>query len=191
MNLTSTANPSKFGETVTFRAQVTSASGAIPSGQVVFKNNGVVVGTAFLDATGLAKFTTNALPVGTHAITAEYAGTTNFLPSNIGSLSQEVVQSNSRLVLTSSTTSPGVKTTIKIKIGAQSPGSAQVAKPTGQVSVKIDGVDRGTFDLVNGVFNLVLPSGLSAGQHKFVVQYSGDGNFLARTFTVFLTFGSR
>jgi Big-like domain-containing protein len=93
--------------------------------------------------------------------------------------------------LTSSTTSPNVNTTIKVKIGAQSPGSAQVAKPTGQVTIKIDGVNKGTFDLNNGFFNLNLPFGLSAGQHKFVVTYSGDGNFLGGTFTAFLTFGSR
>ena len=158
---------------------------------MIFKNAGVIVGTAFLDATGLAKFTTNGLPVGTHAFTAEYAGTTNFTASNIGSVSQEVEQSNSRLVLTSSTTSPNVHTTITMKIGAQSPGSAQIAKPTGQVTILVDNVDRGTFDLVNGQAKLILPNGLSAGQHKFVVQYTGDGNFLARNFTVFLTYGSR
>ena len=191
LDLTSTANPSKFGQTVTIRAQMSSNSGAIPTGQVVFKIAGVMVGTGFIDATGLATFTTNTLAVGTHAFTAEYAGSTNFSASNIGSVSQVVEQSGSRLVLTSSTTSPGVHTTITVKIGAQSPGSAQIAKPTGQVNVKIDGVDRGTFDLVNGQVKLILPSGLSAGQHKFVVQYSGDGNFVAKTFTVFLTYGSR
>jgi hypothetical protein len=191
MVLTSTANPSRFGQTVTFRAQMSSNSGAIPTGQVVFKNAGVLVGTGFIDATGLATFTTNALAVGTHAFTAEYAGTTNFSASNIGAVSQEVQQSNSRAVVTSSTTSPGVSTTITVKIGAQSPGTAQVAKPTGQVIIFVDNVNRGTFDLVNGVAKLTLPNGLSAGQHNIRVQYSGDGNFLARTTTTPLSFGSR
>ena len=191
MNLTSTANPSRFGQTVTFRAQMSSDSGAIPTGQVVFKNAGQVVATAFIDAAGLATFTTNALPVGTHAITAEYAGAPNFTASNTGSLSQEVLQSESRAVVTRSTTQPRVPTTITVRIGAKQPGSAQVAKPTGQVTIFVDNVNRGTFDLVNGVAKLFLPAGLSAGSHKFVIQYSGDGNFLPSTTTVFYTFGSR
>ena len=192
MTLTSNANPSKFGQSVTFKATMTSNSGAIPSGQVVFKADGTIIGSGFIDpATGVATFTTNALAVGTHAITAEYAGSTNFSASNIGALSQEVDKSATKAKVILSTTDPGVPLTVVAKIKAILPGTTQLALPTGQATILIDGVNKGTIDLVNGKAKLVVPSGLSLGTHKFVVQYSGDGNFAASSTTVFVSFGGR
>jgi hypothetical protein len=71
----SSVNPSDFGQTVTFTATVTSAAGA-PVGNVQFKDNGTNLGvTVALNGSGVATVTTAALTVGTHVITAEYAGT--------------------------------------------------------------------------------------------------------------------
>ena len=108
-----------------------------------------------------------------------------------GSLSQEVLQSASKAKVSSSTNVPNVSTVIKAKIVAKSPGTTAVQLPTGQATFLIDGVNRGTIDLINGVAKLSRPSGLSAGQHTITIQYTGDGNFLASTTTVTLTFGSR
>jgi hypothetical protein len=191
MNLTSTANPSKFGQTITFRAAMTSNTPALPTGQVVFKDAGVVIGTGFIDASGVATFTTNALAVGTHAITAEYAGNTNFTASNIGAVSQDVQPSQTKAKVIPSTTNPGVRLVLTAKIKAVPPGTNQFQKPTGQVTFVIDGVNRGTQTLVDGAAKVVLPNGLSLGTHKIVVQYAGDSNFLASTTTVFLQFGGR
>ena len=43
-----------------------------------------------LNATGQAAFTTNALVLGTHSITASYSGDANFTPSGSAALSQQV-----------------------------------------------------------------------------------------------------
>jgi hypothetical protein len=77
-SVSSSANPSDFGQTVTFTATVTSSAGT-PSGNVQFKDNGTNLGaTVALNGSGVATVTTAALTVGAHVITAEYAGATNF-----------------------------------------------------------------------------------------------------------------
>ena len=84
--VTSSVNPSDFGQSVTFTATVTSGAGT-PTATVQFKDNGTNLGSAVaLSASGVAQFTTSSLTVGTHTITAEYSGDANFLPST-GTLS--------------------------------------------------------------------------------------------------------
>jgi hypothetical protein len=87
--VTSSANPSDSGQSVTLTATVTSTSGTpsgTPSGTVQFKDNGVNLGpAATLNLSGVATFTTSGLASGTHPITADYAGT-NF-GSSSGTLS--------------------------------------------------------------------------------------------------------
>jgi hypothetical protein len=76
--LTSSPNPSTPGEPVTFTANVSSSAGPPPDGETVSFNQGKkVLGTGTLSG-GTASFTTSALKAGTHAVTAVYAGDTNF-----------------------------------------------------------------------------------------------------------------
>ncbi len=86
--LTSSQNPSQFGQPVTFTATV-SASGGTPTGTVTFNDNGTPIGTATL-AGGVATFATSTLAVGSHTITASYAGTTLFTASTSPGLAQTV-----------------------------------------------------------------------------------------------------
>lgn len=73
--LTSTVNPVRRGNSVTFIATVTATGSAvIPTGSVVFRNSGVDIGTVPLEGAGRASFTTSSLPEGTHNITATYLG---------------------------------------------------------------------------------------------------------------------
>ncbi len=78
--VTSSVNPSEFGQGVTFTATVTSGAGT-PSGTVQFKDNGSNLGSAAVLAAGVAQLTTSALASGTHTITAEYSGDGNFISS--------------------------------------------------------------------------------------------------------------
>ena len=86
--LVSSLNPSEFGKPVTFTATVTSSSGT-PTGTVTFNDGGVAIGTTTL-AAGIASFTTSSLTIGSHAITASYAGTANFGASTSPILNQAV-----------------------------------------------------------------------------------------------------
>ncbi|WP_168195498.1 Ig-like domain repeat protein [Bradyrhizobium sp. NAS80.1] len=86
--LTSSLNPSGFGQAVTFTATVAS-SGATPTGTVTFLDGGGAIGTGVL-AGGVATFVTSALSIGTHAITASFAGNGNFTTSASAALTQMV-----------------------------------------------------------------------------------------------------
>ena len=70
--LTSSLNPSQFGQAVTFTAQVTS-TGPAPTGKVKFLDGTTGIGSATLSG-GVAKLTKSTLAVGTHTITAQYLG---------------------------------------------------------------------------------------------------------------------
>jgi hypothetical protein len=86
--LTSSPNPSTVGQPVTFTATVTSGSGT-PTGTVLFKDGGVVIGSGTL-AGGIVTFTTSSLSLGTHTITATFAGSANFTASTSAPLLQTV-----------------------------------------------------------------------------------------------------
>jgi len=70
--LTSSPNPSQFGQAVTFTAHVTS-TGPAPTGKVWFLDGTTGIGSAILSG-GVAKLTKSNLTVGTHPITAQYLG---------------------------------------------------------------------------------------------------------------------
>lgn len=79
-------NPSSVGQSVTFTATVTSASGT-PTGTVQFKDGGTNLGAAqALNGSGVATFATSSLSNGQHQITADYSGDSNFIVSS-GTLS--------------------------------------------------------------------------------------------------------
>ncbi|HEV8614863.1 MAG TPA: Ig-like domain repeat protein [Methylomirabilota bacterium] len=90
--LTSSPNPSTIGETITLTATVAAVSGAsaTPSGIVVFRDGPVTLGSASLSA-GLATFTTSALGLGYHELTAAYGGTTGVDVSTSLLISQNVI----------------------------------------------------------------------------------------------------
>jgi len=78
--VTSSLNPSKFGQNVTFTATVSSNSGT-PTGSVQFQDNGVNLGSPQTLSSGAATFASSSLPAGLHTITADYSGDNSFLVS--------------------------------------------------------------------------------------------------------------
>ncbi len=82
-SISSSENPSVFGQPVTFTAIVTAPSLITPgpTGPVVFSDVDSVLGTVNLDSNGTASITTATLTAGTHYINAYYSGDANFDPS--------------------------------------------------------------------------------------------------------------
>jgi hypothetical protein len=81
--VTSSANPSLVGASITFTASLNAvAPGAgTPTGAVQFRTNGVAAGDAVALSNGAASFSTALLSTGTNSITAEYTGDANFTGS--------------------------------------------------------------------------------------------------------------
>ncbi len=88
--LASSSNPSVHWQVVTFTAMVSSIAGPPPDGeQVIFKSGTLLLGSVPL-AKGVASLTTSSLSVGTHKITATYAGDSIYAASKPAALNQVV-----------------------------------------------------------------------------------------------------
>jgi hypothetical protein len=74
VSLTSSLNPSMFGEPVTFTAAVSAGSGGTPTGTMNFMEGRTVLASVTLDSSGTATFTTLSLPSGIDKIIAAYLG---------------------------------------------------------------------------------------------------------------------
>jgi Bacterial Ig-like domain (group 3)/FG-GAP-like repeat len=86
-HITSSLNPSTYGQSVTFTATISSPT-VTATGPVTFTAGKTVLGTGQLSG-GKARFTTTALPAGSTVITATYFGDSNIAKSS-ASLTQVV-----------------------------------------------------------------------------------------------------
>ena len=92
MNLTASPNPANNGQTVTMTATVTpSLNGAALVGTVTFYDGATALGAVPLNGSGTATFSTSALTVGTHPLTASMLPTPT-LAGSISAVVDEVVQ---------------------------------------------------------------------------------------------------
>jgi hypothetical protein len=87
--LSSTLNPALSGQSVTFTATVASAGGTA-TGSVSFYDGATFLGAGTLGPGGQATFTTSALAIGPHSITASYEGDSLIAQSLSAALTQNV-----------------------------------------------------------------------------------------------------
>ena len=100
ITLSSSPNLSFFGEAITLTAEPADSiniicSPACPTGAVIFYDGASVLGTASFRTTGVygqvtATLITTQLALGTHSLSAYYAGNSNYAASTSASLSQAV-----------------------------------------------------------------------------------------------------
>jgi autotransporter-associated beta strand protein/predicted outer membrane repeat protein len=107
-SLSSSANPSTYGQSVSFTAVVTPASGGVlPTGNVTFSDGETPLcnGVALVAGPGnaAAVCTTSTLSVGSHAITARYSGDANNQPAT-ANLNQVVNKAAQTLTFPAQTT---------------------------------------------------------------------------------------
>jgi large repetitive protein len=86
VDFVSTASSLSAGDMVTFSAVVQGAGPKFPSGVVTFQSGATVLGSATLDASGLATLTF-VPPQGNYNVVAQYPGDTLFARSNSASIS--------------------------------------------------------------------------------------------------------
>src|SRR5439155_400115 len=137
-SISSSVNPSVFGQSVTFTATVSaSAPGAgTRGGTVTFYDGLTSLGTgtlAVVNGLDQATFSTAALSVASHTITASYGGDGNFTTSTSSAVSQTVNKAASSTSLTSSANPSvyGQSVTFTATVSATSPGAGT---PTGTVT---------------------------------------------------------
>ncbi|MGP4002228.1 beta strand repeat-containing protein [Streptomyces sp. 8N706] len=181
--VTSTPDPSVFGQPVTFTAVVASSvpGAGTPTGTVTFFFDGGSPVTASLVG-GVATVTRSNLSVGPHTVMANYSGASNFAASS-GTDTHTVNRAASTTVTVSSPdpSQPGNVVTFTATVTATPPGAGT---PTGTVTFVIGGPGGGTFTaaLVNGVA-IVTNQGLSIGSHAITATYNGNAQFAPSTGT--------
>lgn len=173
--LTSSANPSTYGQSVTFTATVTGPT-TTPTGTVTFKDGTTTLGTGTLNSSGVATFTTAALTGGTHSITAVYGGDSNFGPATSTALTQ-TVNVAAATINVSSTPNPSVydqQVTFSLSVAGVTGGLT----PTGTVTITdANGTTVGQVTLNSNGDGTITSSSLTAGSHTLTITYSGDSNY--------------
>ena len=92
-SISSWPNPSGFGQDITFNVHIDAGGNPTIGGQLITVYDGdIALGTAALDGNGDAVFLDNSLAIGTHAITAVYAGDASYAGSVSPVLDQAVMQ---------------------------------------------------------------------------------------------------
>jgi hypothetical protein len=123
-----------YGQPSTLTATVTSGGLSItPSGTVTFSVGSTTLGSSQLNGSGVATFTTTALPGGTDTVTASYAQSQNFLPSS-GSASATVNPASTTLAAGGSSVAATFGTAITLTATVTAPGISY--PPTGTVAFK-------------------------------------------------------
>jgi ELWxxDGT repeat protein len=168
--LTSSLNPSTFGQQVTFTATV---SGASPSESVNFFDNGTLLGSATL-VSAVASVSLTTLGVGSHTITAEYTGDADDAPSTSTPLVQ-VVDPVSTATTLGSSPNPSFISGVVEFTAMVTPGS-----PTGSIVFAEGGVTLATVTLAGNLASFQT-STLTAGSHTINAVYSGDTNYAGST----------
>ncbi len=174
----SNLNPSVVLSPVTFSVTVTS-NGGIPTGSVTFSADGVSIGTGTLDANGTASVIDASLTVGTHSITAAYAGDTDDAPSNSTALSQVVGTISTATALGVSTAGGANPEVILVAtvVGATGPA------PTGTVTFQSGNVVLGSAPLNSSGVAILAPN-LPSGSENVIAIYGGDATHTASQSTV-------
>jgi hypothetical protein len=180
--LVSSANPAVSGQSITFTATVavTAPGSGMPTGTVTFFDGGITLGTGTVDSSGKATYTSSALTVASHTITATYGGDLSRASSTTSTaLTQVVNQASTTTTLTSSANPalPNQAITLTATVAAAAPGSGT---PTGTVTFRDGTTVLGTGTVNSGQATFTT-STLAAGSHTITAAYGGDTNFAGST----------
>jgi hypothetical protein len=167
----------QFGAPIMITATTVAATGT-PTGSVVFKADGLTVGSALLQ-NGTASVTVTTLNSGPHTLVASFLGTGAYASSDSAGLSHVVVRGATKCTITGdhSSTAYGQAAGFSVAVTAQAPAAGQ---PSGSAGIFADGVILGTVPLVSGTA-VFQTSAFHAGVKTITATYNSDANFEGST----------
>jgi Bacterial Ig-like domain (group 3)/Putative Ig domain len=178
--LSSSVDPSDYGQKVTFTATVAAvvAGSGKPTGSVEFVYGSKVLSTVTLTSTDKATYTTSAftLPEGSDSITAVYLGSTKFEGSTSNIVTQTVNEDPTTTTVKSSdaTAVVGQTVTLTATVTSNNPGSGT---PTGTVTFFDGNTPLGPGTLNSSGKATFVTSSLPLGSNSITVTYNSDGNY--------------
>jgi hypothetical protein len=176
----------------------------MPTGTITFTDNGTTLNVGSINAQGIAAF--NApFKVGTHSVTASFAGDKSYNASTAGPITFTVAQDTPQIFFNATTldnntgqiqVGPNQATVLSVQVEnssqAYSTGYAltQVAAPTGTVTISgfpsgvpttatLSAATDPTSAAVEGVGSIILPANTPTGSYNVKFTYSGDANYAA------------
>jgi hypothetical protein len=170
--LTSSLNPSIYGQSVPFTATVTGTGSAPPTGTVSFSWSGNTFGKATLNSSGVATITVSNFNADTFPIVATYKGDTNNLGSTSPVFNQVVNRATSAATLTSSPNPSNVGEAVTFTAAVTSP----TVRARGPVTFTAGNTILGTAELGWNNEATISVSSLPAGSTTVTVTYAGDSN---------------
>ena len=198
VTVTSSANPSSYGQSVTFTATINGANGLVKRRNVRGKPQDVTGSVTWSSNTGcgttpvtsgnpgtatctVPNSVVSSLAVGSYPITATYSGDGNHNGGDNGTFTQQVVASASTTTLGPAAFSPNpsgygqaVNFTATVVPAVQGAGT-----PTGSVQFLADGILFDTETLpASGIVSSATISTLTASSHTISAVYSGDTQLL-------------
>ncbi len=190
VTLTSGTDPSYLGQSVTFSAAV-GTNGAVAAGQTVNFFDGLSqVGSGVTNAQGVATYTTSALIVGSHSMTACLVASPDFNASCSTSLIQLVTliptpPLTTSAVLTSNANPSFLTQNVTFTVGVATTG-AFTTVPTGTVTFYDGTTSLGTGTLNPTGFASFSISTLALGTHTITAVYGGSATMATSTSNVVL-----
>jgi uncharacterized repeat protein (TIGR03803 family) len=168
--LTSSLNPSNYGQPVTWTATVTSNGGPVPTGKVKFSGAG---GSGTLNGSGVATLTKQWLNAATYAITAEYEGDDANASSDSAVLNQVVNPAATTTVVTSSPnpSSQGQSVTFTATVT-----TSTGVNSAGTVTFTAGGTTLGTATLSSNIAS-ISTTALPVGTTVVQATYNGETAF--------------
>ncbi|WP_348268229.1 Ig-like domain-containing protein [Edaphobacter paludis] len=173
VNLTSSANPASFGQSVVLTATA-QGDHAIPSGQIGFFDGTNLIAIATLNQAGVATLATSALTLGTHTITAQYAATQNF--SGASTVLNQAVQPGGAIAtvttLASNVNPVSAAQNVTFTAAVSTMGESLV--PTGEVTLLDGSTVLGTAPLNSLGLATFSTASLGTGSHTISASYAGN-----------------
>jgi autotransporter-associated beta strand protein len=183
--LSAAPNPVVYGQPVTFTATVTSPTAgpaSMAGTTVTFTVDGASQPAVPLDANGQAKLTLSFQKLGSHAVSATYAGNSNLGGSGPADLNETVVAASA--VNLASSLNPAVfgqTVTFAATVTSPTPGAGAV---TGTVTFTVDGSAQQPAVILDGNGRATLTlSNLGGGVHAIGATYSGSSTIVGNSAT--------
>lgn len=180
--LSSNASSADVGTSVVFTVQVVPTSSSALTGDILLKDGSNLLITLHPDAQGSASYSTTSLVVGSHSITASYAGDSNNDVSTSAVLTETIHKIATTTVLSSSANPANGGATIRLTATVTPSSTNAIAGAlSGTATFQEGSTVLGTVTLSTGGVATLDISTLSVGTHAITVTYSGNDGYAVST----------
>jgi len=170
-------NQAQFGQSVTFSAALQFNGSGTPTGTITFLDGSTSLGTVNL-SNNAGSLSTSTLAVGSHVITAQYNGDSNFQGSS-GTIN-EVVNTDATTTMVTSGTNPSSYGQAVVYSVSTSFVLSSLGTPAGLVTLYDGNTVLSSAYLSKGSAQFTVSSP-TAGTHSITAQYAGTSNYAAST----------